>query len=406
MRTTLFCSAVDVADAGAAQVLSDAGERAGVDGLSIATSYHAARDLHPHARGRRVRHLAPGLWLPIDEQLWADSAIAPQLAADAETAGAVTALVEESRREGREVDGWTIFLHSDRQGPAAEIGAERNVFGDVYPEQLCPAQPESRAYAQTLARAVVQAGMSTVIAESLHYHGLEHGLHHERFLFEPGEVVRFLLGLCCCDACCVAASAEGVDSDRFRAEVAGIVQATFDTGEPAPGSVATLAAAGALVDGAMAGWLRARLNTVTTLIADVASACRAEGGRLVVLDSSGAAKGYSDGEPLGDVAPTMAWRFGLDIAAISAHCTVEAIAYARSSTRVADDLAAYRALIGDTAPLGAIVRPFGVDCDSVENLAEKLDTIRTAGAERTDFYHYGLMPLPTLDRIRAALNAS
>ena len=201
MRTTLFCSAVDVADAGAAQVLSDACERAGVDGLSIATSYHAARDLHPHARGRRVRHLAPGLWLPIDEQLWADSAIAPQLAADAETAHAVTALVEEARRDGREVDGWTIFLHSDRQGPTAEIGSERNVFGDVYPEQLCPAQPEARAYAQTLARAVVQAGMPTVIAESLHYHGLEHGLHHERFLFEPGEVVRFLLGLCCCDAC-------------------------------------------------------------------------------------------------------------------------------------------------------------------------------------------------------------
>jgi len=161
-----------------------------------------------------------------------------------------------------------------------------------------------------------------------------------------------------------------------------------------------------LVDGAIAGWLRARLNTVTTLIADVSAACRAEGGRLVVLDSSGAAKGYSDGEPLGDVAPTIAWRFGLDIAAISAHCTVEAIAYARSSARVADDLAAYRALIGDTAPLGAIVRPFGVDCDSVENLAEKLETIRAAGAERADFYHYGLMPLPTLDRIRTALNAS
>jgi hypothetical protein len=102
----------------------------------------------------------------------------------------------------------------------------------------------------------------------------------------------------------------------------------------------------------------------------------------------------------------MAWRFGLDIAAISAHCAVEAIAYARSSTRVADDLAAYRELIGETASLGAIVRPFGVDCNSVENLGQKLDTIRAAGAERADFYHYGLMPLPTLDRIRAALHGS
>ena len=165
-------------------------------------------------------------------------------------------------------------------------------------------------------------------------------------------------------------------------------------------------AAGELVDGAMAGWLRARLNTVTTLIADVASACHNEGGRLVVLDSSGAAKGYSDGDPQGDAAPAMAWRFGLDIAAISAYCTVEAIAYAKSSARIADDLAAYRALVGETAPLGAIVRPFGVDCDSVENLAEKLDTIRAIDAKRADFYHYGLMPLPTLDRIRAALGSS
>lgn len=406
MRTTLFCSAVDVADAGAAQVLADACQRAGVDGLAVATSYHAARDLHPHARGRRVRHLPPGIWLPIDEQLWATSAIMPQVAADDETAGAIGALVEEARRAERTIDGWTIFLHADRQGPTATVGAERNVFGDIYPEQLCPAQAESRAYAQTLARAVIQAGMPTVIAESLHYHGLEHGLHHERFLFEPGEVVRFLLGLCLCDACCTAASSEGVDSDRFRVEVARIVQATFDTGEPAPGSIATLATAGELVDGAMAGWLRARLKTVTTLIADVATACQTEAGRLVVLDSSGAAKGYSDGNPQGDVAPALAWRFGLDIAAISEHCTVEAIAYAKSSARIADDLAAYRALIGETAPLGAIVRPFGVDCDSVENLAEKLGTIRAAGAERADFYHYGLMPLPTLDRIRTALNAS
>jgi|694.fasta_scaffold28977_5 hypothetical protein len=404
MRTTLFCSAVDVIDGGAAAVLSDARDRAGVDGLSIATSYHAARDLHPHARGSRVRHLEPGLWLPVDARLWASSPIAPQIACDAETSRAFTALVQAAQREGGEVDGWTVFLHTDRQGEAAGIGAERNVFGDVYREQLCPAQPETRAYAQTLARAVVQAGMPTVLAESLHYHGLEHGLHHERFLFEPGQVVRFLLGLCFCDACCAAAALEGVDSDRFRGEVARIVQETLDTGEPAPGSVATLAAAGELVDGAMAAWLRARLTTVTTLIAEVATACRAEGGGLVVLDSSGAAKGYSDGDPQGDVAPTMAWRFGLDIAAISAHCAVEAIAYARSPARITDDLAAYRGLIGETASLGAIVRPFGVDCSTVENLAQKLDTIRAVGAERADFYHYGLMPLPTLDRIRAALH--
>jgi hypothetical protein len=46
------------------------------------------------------------------------------------------------------------------------------------------------------------------------------------------------------------------------------------------------------------------------------------------------------------------------------------------------------------------------DCDSTENLAEKLRLARDLGLERVDFYHYGFAPLSTLDRIREAVRAA
>ena len=50
-----------------------------------------------------------------------------------------------------------------------------------------------------------------------------------------------------------------------------------------------------------------------------------------------------------------------------------------------------------------MLRPAPPDCDSAENLREKVVLARERGLGRVDFYHYGLMRLDALDRIRAAL---
>ncbi len=176
MRTSLFCSLVDVADVGAEQVLDDVCGRAGLDRVTIATAYHAVRDLLPHARAGRVRSIEAGLWIPLDPDLWKQSVLQPPVVGDETTDEALVDLLERSRAAERQVDGWTVFLHADRAGLDDGLGAERNVFGDCYPEQLCPADPLTQTYATTLARAVVRSGMPTVVAESLHFHGLEHGL--------------------------------------------------------------------------------------------------------------------------------------------------------------------------------------------------------------------------------------
>jgi len=400
VRTALFCTAVDVADAGPPAVLDDALGRAGVDGLAVAASYHAARDLLPHARGARLRAFPAGLWIARDPAIWDGCPVTPTRAGDDATEAAVREVVAAAAARGATVDGWAVFMHVDAAEPGP--GTHLTAFGDPLPEQLCPSRPAARAYAVALARAILRAGMGEVLAESLHHHGLEHGVHHERHLFEPGPVGRLLLGLCLCDDCVGGAGAHGADGSALRAGVRGLLQGMLDRGEPLTGEVETRDQAAALLGGELGALLDAREAAVTSLVAEVAAACREEGGALTLLDSSGAAKGYADGLPTGGPAVEVGWRFGLDVGALAPHCAVEAIAYARDPARVELDLAAYRAALGDGA-LSAIVRPFGPDCDDAANLRAKAELARAAGCRRFDLYHYGLMPLPVLDRIAAAL---
>ena len=158
-----------------------------------------------------------------------------------------------------------------------------------------------------------------------------------------------------------------------------------------------------MLGGQLGALLESRCDVVASLVGEIAEATRAHGVRFEVLDSSGAVKGYATGRPAGDAAPSIGWRFGTDVAACArAGAAIGAIAYAADPARVALDLAAYRAL-APAAPLVAAMRPVPPDCDSAENLAEKLRAAGAAGVDRVDIYHYGMAPLSALDRVREAL---
>jgi hypothetical protein len=259
-----------------------------------------------------------------------------------------------------------------------------------------------RAYAVALAGDIAARGVGSVLAESLHHHGLEHGAHHERYFVEPGAAGRLLLGLCFCDHCLAGARRRGADPDELRRRACAELERAL-AGDAGDTAELTRADAGALLGGQLGALLDARCEAVAALVGEVAEAVAEQGARLELLDGSGAAKGYADGRPQGDAAPSIAWRTGVDIAACArAGAAIGAVAYAADPARVELDLAAYRALAPD-APLVAALRPGQPDCDSPENLAAKLRVARAAGVERVDVYHYGLAPLSALDRVREAL---
>jgi hypothetical protein len=78
---------------------------------------------------------------------------------------------------------------------------------------------------------------------------------------------------------------------------------------------------------------------------------------------------------------------------------VEVIGYAADAERLRLDLAGY----GDHA-VSVILRPAPPDSDSDDNLRDKVRIARERRLARVDFYHYGLMRLDALDRIRAAVS--
>jgi hypothetical protein len=282
--------------------------------------------------------------------------------------------------------------------------ATQNAFGDRYLTDLCPSNPDVRAYACALASDIARYEISTIFAESLHFHGLGHGYHHERYFEELGTVGTYLLGLCFCAHCLEAANHTGVDAESVHRTVRDELQRRFsaETGEDRLGEL-TRDALEPFGGEQVLGYLQARTQTVTSL-ADEVSVAVGKDKSVIFLDLSGAEKGFATGHPEGAAAPTIGWQTGVDVAALSETCdAVEATGYAADPERLTFDLDAYQALIPDASRVGLLLRPMPPDCRSADNLAAKVALAREMGLRRVDFYHYGFCRLQALDWIGQSL---
>jgi hypothetical protein len=404
VRTSAFCFAGDLADEGVDTVLDNIQGRAGLGGVTMAAAYHASRDLFPHARTRRLRYQPGGeVFFRPEPARWRGLALHPRPSRLTQDGDPLAGLVAAAGARGLDVHAWTVFLHVDWTEDGDPRFAEQTCFGDACLTELCPANPDVRAYALALAQDLAGRGVASVLAESLHHHPLEHGAHHERYFVELGSAARLLLGLCFCEHCLAFAHRSGADPVELRLRACAEVERALAGTAPQTHEELSHEEAAALLGGQLGALLESRCETVATLVGELAAATGEHGVRLELLDGSGAVKGYASGRPEGDAAPSVAWRLGVDIAACArAGAAIGAIAYAADPARVALDLAAYREL-APGAPLVAALRPVPPDCDSAENLAAKLRAARDAGVDRVDFYHYGLAPLSALDRIREAL---
>jgi len=405
MGAGLFTFAYDIADEGAETVVANAADRAGADSILMAVTYHEGRDVFPHGRSHHLRYLEPGsTFFRPNVALYAESPIKPRQSALATAGDPLEALLAAASRRDVDVHAWTVFLHHDRIGEHLAY-VPRNAFGDAIQTDLCASNPGARAWARALARDVASRGVTSIVAEAVQFFPLEHGVHHERYFLPLGPRTRYLLGLCFCDACLAEARSHGVDGARLARWARSEVERAFegDVDDP-PGQLSRDEMA-RMADGDLGAYMRMREGVVASLIGELRTVASEFGVRLTYLEPSGALKGYATGRPTGDPSPTVAWQLGLDLATLaSVSDDLEMLAYAADTAWIAGDLAAYRAVLGDGPGLIAAFRPTAPDSTTVENLRSKLELAARAGVHRVDFYHYGLMRLDALDRIRLALH--
>jgi hypothetical protein len=404
---SLFTFAHDVVDAGARTIVDDIVDRAGADGVTMAVAYHGARDVFPHGRTARRRYLEPGaVYFRPDPDVYRGSPIKPVVSELVTTRSPLAELVEAAAVRSVQVHGWTVFLHHDRISEVL-AGSPRDAFGDVVRTNLCPSHPASRAYARALAEDLTRHGVSTILAESPHFAPLEHGGQHERYLLPLGPRTRFLLGLCFCDACIQRAAGEGIDAGRLRTWVRDRIEEAFDRDVDDPPGDLSRSAIGALAGGDMEGYLRMRERAVTSLATELQGVARSAGVRLAFIDPSGASASIGADPPNEAGAASRSWQWGIDLERLAtAVDQIEILAYAPDDGRAIDDVGGYRAVLGKAADIAVALRPTVPDSMTVERLTARIRASLEAGVSRLDFYHYGLMRLDALDRIRIAFEAA
>jgi len=400
VRATVATFVEDFMHEGPSVVAANIAHRAGATGVSIAAAYHDARDVFPHDPLHRVRFAEAGtvLFHP-DPELYRGLRVQPRLAQVARDRDAFRDCCAAARDEGLDVTAWTVFLHTDRGAELAELAPE-NAFGDRYLTDLCPARPEVHDFAVALATDVAGTGASVVDAESLHHAPFRHGYHHERNFVPIGEAAAFLLSLCFCAACAQLAEERGVDAARVRAEVRHQLDAWMAGAAEPP---LRRAAIGELAGGELAGYLAARADAVTALVADVSDAVQERGARLNFCDLSGALKGYTDGAATGETAAETSWTLGVDLPRIAATgARIGALGYAADAERLRADLDDYARLLPGRS-WALTLRPMLPDTPSAAALRQKVQVAAEFPVEELSFYHYGMAPLEALDWIRTAL---
>ena len=387
MESSVLAFATDLLDEGADHFFGNLTDRARVGGVTLASVYHQARDVFPHNPRHAIRYLEPGAaYFQPDPARWSDLRLRPVPSTAIGERDPFAEAAAESRRRGLKLHAWTVFLHNDRLGFQHPDCAPANAFGDRQLTELCPANPDVRAYTTALVAEHARYGVEAIRAESLHFHGLRHGFHHERYFEQLGPVAEALLGLCFCEHCRAHATRLGVPADQVRQVVQDEIRRRL-TDEAASAEATPL---DTIADGALAAYVDASAATVTSLAAEAAATAADHGMRLTFMDAEG---------------PGHGWLSGVDLPALAkAVPQIETLGYAATPEAVREKVAAFALHGVNPDALAVILRPMSKDCDGPENLAAKIRMLAELGVPEVEFYNYGLMRLSSMDRIGAALS--
>lgn len=387
----------DLVDEGVENVVAAVRDQ-GIDTIALATAYHQARDVVPHAGDKpRLRYREDAVFVPLDEERWRDARMRPEPGPPDEVEALVSLL---GRQDRPAIEGWSVMLHQTSLGFQHPELTSLTCFGDRIKSNLCPAQPAVVSYAVALAGQVAIYGID-VVAEALSAQTFAHGHHHERTFAPVSAGDEALLGLCFCDACSSRASAKGADTERLASLVAARVQAAYGGASHIPADLDVLSD---VIGEDLAPLARGRAEAVTELAGAVAREVHSQGQRLSFMDLTGAVLGYGTGAPSGPPAADQSWQLSIELGAVAPLVdSLSVLGYASDVERLSADVASVVASAGQT-PVRVILRPGHPDTSSAGHLARKVAAVREAGAAQVDFYAYGMLDRSVLDRIGPALH--
>ncbi|WP_202302601.1 hypothetical protein [Mesorhizobium sp. 131-2-1] len=392
MQLSMWTYPWDIQDIGLETVERDLALRAGLNMVSLATSYHAGRFLQPRSPRRKAYFPEDGtIYFQPTAARWAGLAIRPKVADVISDGGDVLRqLVRRREAGGPWVSCWTVCLHNTRLGMLHPEAVTRNAFGDANYYNLCPSHPDARAYVRAMVADISHGYRPDRIElESPSFMGFAHEYHHEKDGVGLTPEDDFLLSLCFCPSCLDRAAKAGVDGEPARKLVRQWIGETCERAVPKR-RFPDFPASGLdtfLPWPELHAYLVWRFEPVTSLVAELREVAH-PATRVLIID-------LKDG-----------WLGGSDLAALGKVCDGAILcAYDMQAGDVASLLEAGRAALGPDKFLGTGYRLFYPEMASPEVLAAKVKPAMAPGIDGINFYNYGLVPAARLDWVGAALSA-
>ena len=394
MQLAMWTYPWDIQDVGMEATLADLRNRASVNTISLATSYHAGRFLQPRSPKRKSYYPEDGtVYFEPTPERWGDAPIQPRVAEVVTEGGDVLRdLIRRRDAGGLAVSCWTVCLHNTRLGLEHPDAVTRNAFGDANIFSLCPSHPEARRYVRTLvADLSATYKPDRIELETPGFMGYAHGYHHEKDGVGLTAEDDFLLSLCFCPSCLARSAAAGVDGEAARATVRRWIVEACERAVPAPrwpnfpSDGLDVFAAYPEVD----AFVRWRFEPVTSLVAEIRQEADPATKVVLIVD-------MKDG-----------WLCGYDLAGCGAACDgVIQCGYDMSADEVSAAMQTARAAIGSGKYLGTAFRVFFPEMQQPSDLSDRAAAAVQAGAEGINFYNYGLIPAARLDWVGEAVRAA
>lgn len=381
----------DVQDLSVGRTVSELGEIAGLNCISLATSYHAGRFLQPRSPRRKAYFPEDGtIYFQPTPSRWQGVTIQPKVADILKDGDVLRELVRRRDAGGMKVSCWTVCLHNTRIGMLHPDTVTRNAFGDPNYYNLCPSNPDARAYVTAMVEDVTYGYAPDVIElESPCFMGFAHEFHHEKDGVGLTAEDDFLLSLCFCPACIDRAAKAGVDGRKAQATVRGWIVEMSERAVP-QARWPDFPAAGLDVFHPFPevfDYLMWRFEPVTSLVQDIRARAN-PATRVYLID-------LKDG-----------WLGGCDIKEIGKVCDgVILCAYWMEPPAVAALLRQGRTALGPDKYLGAGYRVFYPEMASAADLVARSQAAISNGADGINYYNYGLIPQRRLHWIRLAVDA-
>ena len=392
MHLSMWTYPWDIQDQGLEALAADLAGRAGLNTVSVATSYHAGRFLQPRSPSQKAYFPEDGtVYFRPDDTLWQDKVIRPLVAQNVLDRGdMLDALTKARETTGLKVSCWTVWLHNSRLGMLHPDHVTRNAYGNANYYNLCPSSPAARDYVVTLVRDITTNYQPDMLElESPNFMGFAHEYHHEKDGVGLTAEDDFLLSLCFCDHCTARAEKAGVPVEGARKTVARFIAELCERAVPEK-QFPDFPAAG--IDAFRAhpelhAFLIWRSEPVTSLIGEIKAAAD-PATRIVLID-------LKDG-----------WLGGVDLAAVGKLCDGAILCcYDMTPEAIADVMHTGRALLGPEKFLGLGLRVFYPEVDGPAILTARAKAAVEAGADGVNFYNYGLIPAKRLDWVREAVDA-